>query len=279
MKNTEIITMSTINIDNRVFKDDRLAKATQRIRAIYNDAYKYADSKNREIAKILGDIAEKKSYEKDGFKSVADYASSVFGIATQNAYALARAGKVYNDDKAHPELKAMSPSKIAELATVDSSKLAKALDDGKITHNTTQKELREFADKTKQEKENIKPEVLDTFTARPYVSIISDEQAESFSIPRTMDEWDDWFITTVSSASPETPVEIVKLPKGKVNEEAKKATVNRVLYFNRGFSIIVEFYKYVSEKSKSTKPKVQKFTKEELQAMLSELEASEKESN
>lgn len=260
------------------FKDERLAKATQRITAIYNDAAKYADTKNREIAKILGDVADKKAYETDGFKSIADYASTVFGIARQNAYALANAGKVYNDKDAHPELKAMSPSKIAELAAVDIKAVNAALNSGEINHDTTQKDLREFADKAKPNanKKGEKPVVLDTFTARPCLSMVTDEMADTFSMAKTLDEWDEWFMVYVSNVSPDSPVEIVKLPKGKVDPSLTKATVNRRLYFNRAFSIVVEFYTYVAPKPATVKPTAPKFTKEQLLAMLAEMEDGER---
>lgn len=274
MKATEIITLNPITAAARTFKDERLAKATQRITAIYTDAAKYADTKNREIAKILGDVANKEAYKADGFKSVADYASTVFGIARQNAYALANAGKVYNDKNAHPELQAMSPSKIAELAAVDTKAVKAALESGEITHDTTQKALREFADKAKADKEGEKHVVLDAFTARPCVPMLSDEQSDTFAVGKTLNDWDDWFMDYVSYVSPDSRVEIVKLPKGKVDPNATKATVNRRLYFNRAFSIVVEFYKYTAPKV--TKPAAPKFTKEQLLAMLAEMEDGEK---
>lgn len=274
MKATEIITLSPITVAGRTFRDERLIKATQRITAIYGDAAKYAETKNREIAKILGDVADKKAYEADGFKSVADYASTVFGISRQNAYALANAGKIYNDKNAHSELQAMSPSKLAELAPVNTKVLNAALEAGEITRDTTQKDLREFADKAKANKEGEKPVVLDIFTARPCLSMLTDEMADTFSMGKTLDDWDEWFMGYVSSMSPDSPVEVVKLPKGKIDPTAKKATVNRHLYFNRAFAIVVEFYKYTAPKV--NKPAAPKFTKEQLLAMLAEMEDGEK---
>lgn len=273
MKNTELITLDNINTNFPTFKDDRLNKATQRIITIYSDAAKYADSKNREIAKILGDVSDKKAYSADGFKSVADYASSIFGIARQNAYALANAGRVYNSKDAHPELKAMSPSKLAELSNVDAKKLSAALESGEITHETTQKALREFADKSKPVAANENQEVLDIFTARPCVPALNEEQKDTFSSGKLLDDWDDWFMGYVSSVSPDSPVEIIKLPKAKVNSDSKKATVNRRLYVNRGYSIVVEFYKYTAPKA--SKPTDTNFTKEQLLAMLAEMEDGE----
>lgn len=259
------------------FKDDRLAKATQRITAIYNDAAQYAETKNREIAKILGDVADKKAYEKDGFKSVADYASKIFGIATQNAYALARAGKVYNDKKAHPELQAMSPSKLAELNAVDDKAVAAALESGEINRDTTQKALREFADKAKATKESEKPVVLDTYTARPCVTFVDDKTADTFQQDRTIEEWDDYFMEFVKNAAPGSPIEIAPLKKLETHDSNVKRIAYRRLYMNRTYSIVVEFYKYNPSKKPAKAPEkpgftVEKFTKEQLLDMLAELE-------
>lgn len=281
MKATEIITLNPITAAARTFKDDRLTKATQRISSIYTDAAKYADAKNREIAKILADVADKKAYEADGFKSVADYASTVFGIARQNAYALANAGKVYNDKNSHPELQAMSPSKIAEIASVDSKAVNAALEAGEITHETTQKALREFAEKAKNDSETAKAVVVAMFTARPCVPSLTEEEADNFAAAKTLDDWDDYFMQYVADATPNyckiSPVEIIKLPKGKVDPDAKKSTVNRRLYFNRNFSIVVEFFTYTAPKPKPSKSSpAPKYTKEQLLAMLAEMENGEK---
>lgn len=269
MKTTEIIAINPINdVSSRKFKNPHLTEATNRITAIYNDAAKYADAKNREIAKILGEVASKKSYEIDGFKSVADYAASVFGIARQNAYSLANAGKVYNDPKSHPELKAMSPSKIAEVSTVAPAALKEALDSGKISHTTTQKDLREFAENSKSTGA-VKSEVVDTFTARICATLINERDADTLKCNKTIEEWDEWFTVYISTVSPSSPVEIVKLPKGKLDSKSEKATINRRLYFNRDTSLVVEFFKYVAPKPSTSKPK---FTKEQLLAMLAEME-------
>lgn len=276
MKANEIITINHINDTLPTFEDERLSKATQRIIAIYNDAAKYADAKNREIAKILGDVADKKAYEKDGFKSVADYASKIFGIASNNAYALARAGKIYNDKNAHEELKAMTPSKLAELNSVDQKDIEEALNSGKITRDTTQKALREFAEKAKSDKEGEKPVVLDTFTARPCVTFIDEKASDTYQAPRTIEEWDDYFMDFVSNSAPGSPVEIISLKKLETHDSNVKRIAQRRLYLNRSYSFVVEFYKYTASKPKAAKPVAHKFTKEQLIAMLAEMEDGEK---
>lgn len=278
MKTNEIITTVALTIANRTFKDERLAKATQSISAIYTDAAKYAEEKNREIAKILSDVALKKSYERDGFTSVADYAQTIFGIGRQNAYALASAGKVYNDPKANPELKAMTPSNLAEIVKMDTKVVEKALADGTINRNTTQKALRALCKSSKYASQSDKAqEVLDMFTVRPTVDDPTDAQMEEFSTPRTMPDWDKYFCDQIRTKYGELePVELIFLPKAKVKPEDKKATVQRTLYTNSVCAIVVNFYKYAPTR-KTTRPATSKptYTLEQLRAMLAEAEANQ----
>ena len=264
-----IITITELTpATSRKFKDPRLADATKRIATIYTDAAKFVDTKNREIASILAEVMEAKSYEKDGFKSVGDYAKEVFGINRQNAYSLASAGKVYNDKNAPEALKSMSPSKLAEVAKVPTETLNKAIADGKITAETTQKELRDFA--TTASAKSDKVEVLNNYTARPCAPSVSERDADTYKSARTIPEWEDYFMDYMLSLAPSRSPEIIKLPKTTVpgNTEAKKATVERRLFTSDNFSLVVEFYT-VKPEPKPTKPK---FTKEQLLAMLAELE-------
>ena len=264
-----IITITELTpATSRKFKDPRLAEATKRIAAIYTDAAKFVDTKNREIASILAEVMESKAYEKDGFKSVGDYAKDVFGINRQNAYSLAAAGKVYNDKSAPAALKAMSPSKLAEVAKVPTETLNKAISDGKITADTTQKDLRDFA--TAATAKANKVEVLNNYTARPCVPSVSERDKDTYSTARTLPEWEDYFMDYMQTLAPSRTPEVIKLPKTTTpnNPDAKKATVERRLFTSDNFSLVVEFYT-VKPDPKPSKPK---FTKEQLLAMLADLE-------
>ena len=264
-----IITITELTpATSRKFKDPRLAEATKRIASIYTDAAKFVDTKNREIASILAEVMEAKSYEKDGFKSVGDYAKEVFGINRQNAYSLAAAGKVYNDKNAPAALKSMSPSKLAEVAKLPTETLNKAIEDGKITADTTQKDLRDFASSVTAKPD--KAEVLDNYKARPCAPSLSEREKEIYSTARTLPEWEDYFINYMKALSPLRSPEVIKLPKTTVPgiQDAKKATVERRLFTSDNFSLVVEFYT-VKPEPKPSKPK---FTKDQLLAMLAELE-------
>lgn len=277
---TEIINLAPVTIDSKSFKDERLSQATERIARIYQNAAKYADEKNREIARVLAEVADQKSYVTDGFKSVAEYANKTFGIARQNAYALATAGKVYNDEAASDALKAFSPSKLAEIASLDSEKVNQDIESGEISANSTQKSLREYASKVKSESgdKSTKTEVVDMYTARPCLSIVPEVISADMSTSRTIEEWDSYFLDAVALLTGDSSdnVEMSKLSKGYVSLDAKKATLNRRLYFNKYMSIVVEYYRYVPSVSKEEITS-HEFTVEQLQAMLAK--AMEEQSN
>lgn len=298
MKATEIITVNPVSTEIiNGFKDERLIEATQKIVSIYTNAARYANEKNREIAKILGTVATEKSYVADGFSSVAEYAHKLFNINRENAYALANAGKIYNNPESPEVLRNMSHSKLAAISSLPEETVNKAIEDGVITAETTQSALKEFAanSKKEQEKSSAKVEVVKEYTVKTQYNVLSDalysmaddDKKEVVRVENwlqavqtehlTIEEWDGYFQAMLSYVSgPQTNVEMVKLSKGKVNPESKKATVERKLYISDDLSLVVKFFTYTVPKShsKSTAPK---FTREELLAMLAAMEEEEEE--
>lgn len=303
MKATEIITVNPVSAEIiNGFKDERLIEATQKIVSIYTSAARYANEKNREIAKILGTVATEKSYVADGFSSVAEYAHKLFNINRENAYALANAGKIYNNPDSPEVLRNMSHSKLAAIASLPEETVNKAIEDGTITADTTQAALKEFAANVKKEtseKDSSKVEIVKEYTIKTQYATISDilsTLVENSSLDSdepgfveitsgqageylhtiatshmTMAEWDDFFTAFFEHIEGTIP-EMVKLPKGKVNPDSKKATVERKLYVSDDLSIVVRFFTYTAPKTNQALPK---FTKEELLAMLSALEEQE----
>ena len=277
-----ILDIKNVTAATLSFKDERLVEATQRIATIYASAAEFAEAKNREIAKILADVMEQKSYVKDGFKSVSDYAGKTFGINKNNAYALANAGKVYNDPKANPKLKELSPSKLVELVNVDSGTVDKALENGTITAASTQKQLREFATNAQSASKALKGEVVRMYTAYLCISDIpSTVDYTELVNPRTLEEWDsyitspDFMAAMMHDDEPyPIPVEIVKLSKVKATPDDKKATIERHLYVTDDISLVVKFSPYKPSKpKKDEKPAAApRFTRDQLLAMLAAMD-------
>lgn len=246
MKATELISMDKVTTLEVNFKDPRLQEATSRIFEIYKEAVQYVDLRNREIAKILGDVAEQKSYVADGFKSVADYAYQTFGIARQNAYALANAGKVYNNPEALPELKEFSPSKISELANVPTPILSRAIQSGEISPDTTQKDLRKFASENKVNTRE--PKIVDE---RYYVHVVGPYQLEEIfdfcKLPRTLEDIDSYFVNyifdNVETVMTNSEIDVIELPRRKKRGDKSRGSVIRRLYICQFLSIAIELTK------------------------------------
>lgn len=269
-----IITMIPISQNVTTFQDPRLTKHTERIVKIYTDAAVFADKKNREIASILATIKSEKSYEKDGFSSVAEYAEKVFGIRKNNAYALATAGEIYNNPETSPALKQMSPSKVVELSRIPVDKIEESIKDGKISSASSQKELREFAKEYAKSERPTKSEMLVRYTAHP-VSDTVPALNKVFSEPHTIDEFDEIVTNFIQENNLSVlPVEIVKLPKGTHRDrlDAEKKTIQRRLYITEAFSLVLEFYELKPPKTSKAPSKVTKFTREELVAMLKQMD-------
>lgn len=246
MKN-ELITVNPISAVSIQFKNPALNKATQRIVTIYLDAAKYAETKNREIAKILGNIAEQKSYLDDGFLSVAEYAHETFGIQTNNAYKLANAGKVYNSASAPAQLKELPPSKLAEIASLPEETVKEGIENGSISKDKTQKELREFAASKKERK---KPEgKVKKYIARACSKDLTIETLLlKGGVPSTMEEWDERFLEYVGEGK---ECESCKLPSIKVpksNTTNETTTILRKAYYSRSNSVVIEFAEWDPKK-------------------------------
>lgn len=274
----ELITMDALTIAEQTqFKDKRLAAATAKIVKLYNETSVYVERKNREFASILSTVKTEKSYEKDGFKSVAEYANTVFGISRSNAYALASAGDIYNSDKAPEEVKQLSPSKLAEVANVPPEKLSADIKAGTISASTTQKDLREYAKTAAPQSEDV-PKVLPQYTARLVWGGVWDEKdQEKFGTPHILEDWHDIITQDIldNHVCVRRP-EVIKLPKCQPYNSPiqDKKPITRYLYVTEICAYVFEFYEKTTGKPKAdTKTKAPEYTVEELEAMLAAAKA------
>lgn len=273
----------TTHDEKLTFKNAELTKITARIQTIYLSAVKYAEEKNREIAKLLSCVKQGKLYEQDGFKSVADYANKTFGIKEKAAYALASAGDIYNDDNANPVLKALSPYNAAELASVDKDKVNKAIEDGVIKADSTQKAIKEFKAKANAEAEGPQEgKVVTMYTCRPvdFNPLQGDEpgHVRIYSTPHTIEEWDEYWTNTTRGGSfnqNDRDVEIIKLPKCapyKSPKDSKKPVI-RKLYINSGCAIAVEYYELKAVSKKEVKDILKGMTPDQLEELKRNLQS------
>ena len=143
LANVTINTPSTFN-----FKNKKLNEVSAKIAKAGADM----SNKNREIAKLLGMVKKDKLYTDDEFKSVEEFAEKTFGIKKSLAYQLASVGeRFYNvdTDTAKKVAAMLPPSNLAEIAGMKDEEIQKAIDTGAIKEGTTQKMLREMANRSK----------------------------------------------------------------------------------------------------------------------------------
>ena len=168
------------------FKNKKLNEISIRIAKIGDDMGK----KNMELAKLLGTVKRDELFKDDGFKSVAEYADSTFGIQKSLAYQLAKVGeRFYLSDNA--TAKAVSgmlpPSNLAELVNMKDEDIQKAIDAKEITPSTTQKTLRSVAAGVKHSK----PKILEAYAVDAEIiraSGIDRLQLDQSNLPDAMDE-------------------------------------------------------------------------------------------
>lgn len=171
--NNELI-LSTANAPAKfTFKNAKLNELSGKIAAqtdamnkLYNDTKKRAEAINSALAPIFGELLVSKCYTDDGFKSVADYAEATFGIGKSMAYMLARVGKEFYNEGAELTAKArdtLTVSKLGELTGVDRVAIAKAIDEGKLSKDSSLQDCREFANAHRKPG---KEKVVPTFNLR-----------------------------------------------------------------------------------------------------------------
>ena len=155
------------------FKDAKLNELSGKIsaqiadmNALVADARERAERINSALAPLFGEVMVSKCYEKDGFKSVADYAESTFGIGRSMAYLLARVGRdYYNEDNEFTKAarEALTVSRLDAMGNVDRVALAKAIEDGDITPDTSLDDCRAFGASHRKAGKEAKSKVVATF--------------------------------------------------------------------------------------------------------------------
>lgn len=168
------------------FKNKKLNEISLRIAKIGDDMGK----KNMELAKLLGTVKRDELFKDDGFKSVAEYADSTFGIQKSLAYQLAKVGERFylSDNVTAKTVSGMlPPSNLAELVNMKDEDIQKAIDAKEITPTTTQKTLRSVAAGVK----HAKPKVLEAYAVDAEIirsSGIDRLHLEKSNLPDALDE-------------------------------------------------------------------------------------------
>lgn len=176
----------------------------------------------RKQAAILDRIQSTKLYEKDGFKSLAEFATTI-GLNKSNAHQLAAAGRVYNDKSAPEALKALSPSKLGVLASAIKADKERVYADAETQDfaSATQEQLKAYAaDRAAKTspKAKVVPEYYADVNGKPCIV-----EGRTHYI---MDDWEAYFMSNGD--------EYIKLPNGKLDPESNKANMKRAVAIHGG---------------------------------------------
>lgn len=262
----ELTNVTTNGITTFNFKNAKLNECATAIATIGS---KMKDA-NKEIAKVLATIEITKCYTDDGFKNVGDFAEATFGIKKAHASQLASVARRFYNDTTPAVLaqfaETASPSNLYELRNMTDAQVEAAINSGSISPESTQKELREFsaqvAPKTDSEG---KVKVIKTFDAVTYIQTLTADKFET-KVPLSMVELDESNIKAISEDGEEVKVS---------NVGGLRIYVNTVSHYFAVMNATVHAEAKKQGKTKTAKGKG--LTREELLAMLAELDSAEEE--
>ena len=251
------------------FKDERLNKAAAELAAVGAQLKESTVT----VARVLGDIKVSKCYEKDGFKSVADFAEQIFGIKRTNAYALAKVGERFykqNIEDLPAALSEQSPSNLAELVNLSDEQIRFGIENGAISPDSSQSQLREFAKAQKSSDDDTKkPVIVPMFRATVVfghdLTECDDDMLEDDILP--------WAAKVCGIGK----YDAFNLPALKSSEKGQPSLKRRVIIGNDGACgyVCYTMVKVSSKKQTRKNGPVKTYSVAELEAMLAAAKAKE----
>lgn len=224
----------------------KIAEQSVAMNSVYNAAKEGAETVNKALAPLFGELLSTKCYKEDGFKSVADYAEQTFDMSKSMAYMLARVGEqYYNTDNEYTRKarETLSTSKLAEFAGVDRVAVAKAIDSGELSSETSLADCRTFA---ANHKKPGKERVLPTFTVWNMLdkSVPVDENVTKEDMFESIAE------SLAANGYAESPAAVF-FATAKLDGDKASAAQHFIAYTSGGFVRMYEYCPYVKPENKS----------------------------
>lgn len=244
----------------------KIAEQSAAMNSVYNAAKEGAEAVNKTLAPLFGELLKTKCFKDDGFKSVADYAEKTFGMSKSMAYMLARVGEQFYSDNSDCTVKAretLSTSKLAELTNTDRVAIAKAIDAGELSSDSSLIACRDFAT---AHKKHDKERVLPTFTVSEMASkaVIAENVDKETMYEAVAD-------ALCVAAIAESPAAVF-FSTAKLDGDKASAAQHFIAYTAGGYARMYEYRPYVKPESKG-KGKREKF---DLKAYLAALSPEER---
>ena len=247
----------------------KIAEQSAAMNSVYNAAKEGAEAVNKALAPLFGELLKTKCFKDDGFKSVADYAEKTFGMSKSMAYMLARVGEQFYSDNSDCAVKAretLSTSKLAELTNTDRVAIAKAIDAGDLSGDSSLIACRDFA--TAHKKPG-KEKVLPAFT----VFAMTDKSVPVDENVTKEEMYEAIAYKLAQNAYVADPAEVF-FATVKLDGDKASAAQHFIAYTAGGFARMYEYRPYVKPENKSKgKGKGEKF---DLKAYLAALSPEER---
>ena len=212
--------------------------------ALYTEVKAKTEAYARACAPLFGEIKRDKLYEKGGFDSLEEYAA-MFGVKRSTAYAWARVGEAFfltDNEYTRKIRETLTMSNMAEMTNTDRVQLANAIDRKEITGDTSQKDLRSFADI--HSKGGKKEKVLPTFTVAEVTgkaviaeNVIKEDMYEAVAQS---------FVDMCATDS----IADVFFSHAKLNGDKASNIQHFIAYTSGGFVRMYEYSPYIKPKSK-----------------------------
>lgn len=159
MENRQLITrLDTVP----TFKSKELTTATKALYEVAENVYTTAMEGNKRICVILARVEKNKAYKEDGFKSLVDYCGAI-GFDKSKVHKMENAGRLYDseNDTVRAFANSMGYGNLAVIASASEDAIAKAVESGELTSDSSQNEIRDW--KAKHNAENASDKVLSKF--------------------------------------------------------------------------------------------------------------------
>lgn len=144
------------------FKSKELNTATKSLYDVAENVYTTAFEGNKRICIILARVEKTQAYKEDGFKSLAEYCEAI-GFDKSKVHKMENAGRLYDSENETVKKFAasMGYGNLAVIASASADSIAKAVEDGELTTDSTQDDIRTW--KTKHNAEHAAEKVLPKF--------------------------------------------------------------------------------------------------------------------
>lgn len=230
----------------------KIAEQTAAMNSVYNAAKEGAESVNKALAPLFGELMASKCYKDDGFKSVADYAEQTFGMSKSMAYMLARVGEAfYNTGSEDAKLarETLSTSKLAELTSVDKKDVGAAIKSGELSAEAPLALCRDFATAHKKPgKEKVLP-TFNVFNMQDKSTVVENVDKETM-----FEQIASAFVANGYAES----AAAVFFATAKIDGDKPSAAQHFIAYTAGGFTRMYEYRPYVKPENKN-KGKREKF--------------------